>query len=167
MTEPAGGRPDATALLEAMRAGRRTALDVVGEHLDRLEAVQPALNAATAILRDQALAEAAAPRPGPLSGLPVSVKETCGLAGHEITAGSLRMPPRPRAEEPAAVARLRRAGAIVVARSNVPEFAMAGETYNPPYGRTENPLAPGRTAGGCCTTPGTRRRSTTLALSTN
>lgn len=139
---------DATALLGAMAAGRLTAAAVVSAHLDRLEAAQPRLNAATAILREQAMAEAAAPRPGPLSGLPISVKETCGLAGAEITAGSLRMPPRGCPEEPAAVARLRRAGAIVVARSNVPEFAMAGETDNPRYGRTENPLAPGRTCGG-------------------
>jgi len=141
-------RPDAVALVSAIRAGRVTAEQVVREHLDRLEAAQGALNAATRIFRAEALSEARTPRPGPLSGLPVSVKETFGIAGETITAGSLRMPPVECPEDAEAVQRLRRAGAIIVARSNVPEFAMAGETENPRYGRTLNPIDPARTCGG-------------------
>lgn len=131
-----------------MENGRISAEEVVSAHLDRLAASHRVLNAATHVFREEALAEARSPRPGPLSGLPVSVKETFGLAGHSVTAGSLRMRELPCESDAAAVRRLRDAGAIIVARSNVPEFAMAGETDNPRYGVTRNPLDPARTCGG-------------------
>lgn len=140
--------PDATELLRQMRAGERSAESVVAEHLDRIERTQPSLNAAAAVLRDEALAEARAPRPGPLSGLPISVKETFGIAGHKVTAGSNRMQPWYHDKDSAVVHALREAGAIVVARSNVPELAMAGETDNLRFGRTNNALDPTRAAGG-------------------
>ncbi len=140
--------PDATELLRQLRGGERSPVEVVREQLDRLESIQPKLNAATQIFRERALEEAQAPRPGPLSGLPVTVKETYGLAGETITAGSLRMPPIPCAADAVVVQKLRAAGAIVLARSNVPEFAMTAETTNPRYGRTNNALDPARVAGG-------------------
>lgn len=140
--------PDATGLLEGLRSGRWTQEEVVAGHITRLQQTQSTLNAAVHIFADEALARAREPRSGALGGLPVSVKETFGLAGHRVTAGSLRMPPVESAADAEAVARLRDAGAIVVARSNVPEFAMAGETDNPRYGMTRNPLDTGRTCGG-------------------
>lgn len=142
------GFPDAVDLIEAMARGRITAEQVVAAHLDRLETGHAVLNAAVHVFRDQALAEARCPRPGPLSGLPISIKETFGIAGQAITAGSLRMPPVECREDAVAVKRLRDAGAIVVARGNVPEFAMSGETENLRYGRTCNPIDPRRTCGG-------------------
>lgn len=145
---PSLGRPDATALLASIREGRITAEQVVREHLDRLESRHGTLNAATRIFRNEALSAARNPNPGPLSGLPVSVKETFAIAGQTITAGSLRMSAVECREDAEAVRYLREAGAIVVARSNVPEFAMAGETDNLRYGRTVNPLDPERTCGG-------------------
>ncbi len=141
-------RLDAVGLVSAIRDGRVTAEQVVGEHLDRLEAAQHTLNAATRIFRAEALSEARNPRPGPLSGLPISIKETFGIAGETVTAGSLRMPAMECREDAEAVRLLREAGAIIVARSNVPEFAMAGETENLRYGRTLNPIDPERTCGG-------------------
>lgn len=140
--------PDATETLRQLQMGETDAETVVLSYLDRLEASQPQLNAATQIFREQALAEARRPRPGPLSGLPISVKETLGLAGQAITAGSLRMPPRPCANDPVIVQRVRAAGAIVIARSNVPELAMTGESSNPRFGRTNNRLDQTRSAGG-------------------
>jgi Asp-tRNA(Asn)/Glu-tRNA(Gln) amidotransferase A subunit family amidase len=131
-----------------MARGERSAREVMEEHLRRLRQCNPSLNAALAIFADQALAEAGAPRPGPLSGLPISVKETFGLAGSTITAGSMRMPPVMAESDAEAVARLKAAGAIVLARANVPEFVMAGETENPRYGRTNNPWDLARTCGG-------------------
>lgn len=131
-----------------MRSGERTALEVVTEHLDRTEAQQARLNATTAILRDEALAQARSPRPGPLSGLPVSLKETFALAGHEVTAGSLRRPPVKHDADAPVVRRLREAGAIVFARSTVPEFVMTGETRSLRWGVTNNPIDPKRTCGG-------------------
>ncbi|MGD8976971.1 MAG: amidase [Gammaproteobacteria bacterium] len=148
MDEPSRRIPDATALIESMARGERSPPQVVDEHLERLGRLNPRLNAALDVFGEQALAEAGSPRPGPLSGLPISVKETFGLSGQSITAGSLRMPPVTARRDAEAVARLKAAGAIVIARANVPEFVMAGETENPRYGRTNNPWAEDRTCGG-------------------
>lgn len=145
--------PDAVALLAALRDGALTAEQLVGQHLHRLADTQPHLNAATAIFHDEALAHArqldrAGDRSLPLFGLPMSVKETFGLAGAQVTAGSRRMAPEHHAHDAEIVRRLKAAGAVVIARSNVPELAMTAESTNPRYGRTSNPLAPDRVAGG-------------------
>ena len=68
-------RPDATELLRQMESGERTAVSIVAEHIERLEANHLRLNAAVHVCKDEALAEAKNPRPGPLSGLPISIKE--------------------------------------------------------------------------------------------
>jgi Asp-tRNA(Asn)/Glu-tRNA(Gln) amidotransferase A subunit family amidase len=145
--------PDAVALLAALRTDALTAEQLVDQHLQRLAATQPHLNAATAIFHDAALAEArrldsTGDTALPLFGLPISVKETFGLAGAQVTAGSRRMTPEHHAHDAEIVRRLKAAGAIVIARSNVPELAMTAESTNPRYGRTNNPLAPDRVAGG-------------------
>jgi Asp-tRNA(Asn)/Glu-tRNA(Gln) amidotransferase A subunit family amidase len=140
--------PDATALRQQMEAGERTAVSVVTEYLDRLEANHGRLNAATKVFWERALEEARQPRPGPLSGIPISVKETFGMAGETITVGSQRRVPTYCQEDSTIVQRLRQAGAIIIARSNIPEMALAGESENPLYGRTNNPLDPERTCGG-------------------
>lgn len=140
--------PDATALLAELRAGRLDAAGLIAQHLERLAAVQPTINAAVQVFDEAARAAAASPRPGVLSGLPVSIKETFDLAGCRITAGSRVMTPIESAGDAVTVQRLKDAGAIVLARGNVPEFAMAAETENPRYGRSANPLAPDRTCGG-------------------
>ncbi len=140
--------PDATELLRQMQSGERTAVSIVEEHLQRLEANHLRLNAAVHVFKDEALAEAKNPQPGPLSGLPISIKETFAIGGQSVTAGSQRMPPIHWQQDAPVVRRLREAGAIILARSNVPEFAMAGETENFIYGRTNNPLDESRTAGG-------------------
>lgn len=140
--------PDATALLGEIADGRRPAEAIVREHLSRLNAEHGRLNAAVKVFEARALDEAHAPRPGVLSGLPISVKETIGVQGETITAGSRRMIPIPCGDDSAVVRRLRDAGGVIVARSNVPELALAGETENPLYGRTRNPLNPARTCGG-------------------
>ncbi|MCG2586868.1 amidase [Massilia sp. TS11] len=139
---------DASAILEQLRSGALSPSALMAQQLDRLRAAQARLNACTAIFDEDALRQAAEPHSGPLAGLPVSVKETFGLAGASITAGSLRMQPIACSADAAVVARLRAAGAIISARSNVPEFAMTGETSNPRYGITANPLDPARVAGG-------------------
>ncbi|UGQ45320.1 amidase [Massilia endophytica] len=140
--------PDASAYLERMRAGQLTASALLEQQLGQLQLSQPKLNACTTILDEIARRQAFERRPGPLCGLPVTVKETFALAGTSITAGSLRMRPQQQGSDAAVVRRLRDAGAIIVARSNIPEFAMTGETSNPRFGRTNNPLDPERVAGG-------------------
>ncbi|MDX1523449.1 MAG: amidase, partial [Anaerolineae bacterium] len=139
---------DGTTLLAQMKSGERTALSIMEEYIARLEKEQVRINAAVHVFKEEALAAARHPRPGPLSGLPISVKETIGIAGEAITAGSQRMVPQMPEEDAPVVRRLREAGAIILARSNVPEFAMAGETENLLYGRTNNPLDASRTCGG-------------------
>ena len=145
--------PDAVGLLAALRQGTLTAEQLVQAQLARLDQVQPQINGATHIFHQQALAQArlldaAGDKSLPLFGLPCSVKETFGLAGEPLTAGSLRMEPEVPTEDAQIVRRLKEAGAIVIARSNVPEFAMTAESTNPRYGRTRNPLDVDRVAGG-------------------
>lgn len=110
---------DASELLRQMRSGERSSKDIVHAHLDRIEREQPKLNAATQVFRDEALAEAHNPTPGPLSGLPITLKETFGIEGCEVTIGSRRMRPIQCTEDSEPVKKLRAAGAIVIARSNV------------------------------------------------
>ena len=141
-------RPSPTEWLRRLSAGEIDAPTLVRTHLDQIEASQPRLNAATQILREQALEQARTPRPGPLSGLPITLKETYALAGEQVTIGSARMPPIACAEDAPVVQKLRAAGAIVVARSNVPEFVMNAETNNLRFGRSNNPIDPRRTCGG-------------------
>ncbi|MBA5635941.1 amidase [Duganella sp. LX20W] len=145
--------PDATSLLSAMRLGTLSAEQVVRQHLERLARTQGKINGATHIFTEQALAEARElDRHGnkdlPLFGLPCSVKETFCMAGQDVTAGSMRMQPEHHLQDAEVVRRLRQAGAVIIARSNIPEFAMTGESTNLRFGRTNNPLDVDRVAGG-------------------
>lgn len=107
------------------------------------------------LFREQALAQAteqdAAPRPGPLAGVPVSVKDLFDVAGSVTTAGSVVLRDTPAALRDApVVARLRAAGAIILGTNNMTEFAMGGVGINPHYGTPLNPWdrANGRIPGG-------------------
>ncbi len=145
--------PDATALLADLRRGVLSVAGLVESHLARIQRTQPQMNAATQIFREKAITQARqldqfGNRTLPLFGLPCSVKETFGLAGQQVTAGSLRMEPVAHTEDAEIVRRLKAAGAVVIARSNVPEFAMTAESSNPRFGRTSNPLDLSRVAGG-------------------
>ncbi|MBV9006932.1 MAG: amidase [Solirubrobacterales bacterium] len=85
---------------------------------------------------------------GPLLGLPVTIKDSIDVAGLPCTGGSLaRARHRPAADATVA-ARLRQAGAIILAKTNVPEYSSAYETDNLVHGRTDHPLDPERTPGG-------------------
>lgn len=139
---------DAVATLARLRAGRCTATDLVVEHLQRLRAQHDRLNAAVRLDDAAALTAALRVGDGPLAGLPVSIKETFAVAGQPLTAGSLRRPMTVPDADATIVERLRAAGAIVLARSNVPELVMTGETSNPRFGRTCNFIDASRTAGG-------------------
>lgn len=139
---------DATALAESIATGDLSAEGLVHRHLDRLDRFAPTLNAAVQVFRTDALDRAARPLDGPLAGIPVSVKETFGIAGEDVTAGSLRAPASTAPADAAVVQRLEAAGAIVLARGNVPEFAMTHDTANLRYGASRNPLNPDRSPGG-------------------
>src|SRR5262249_9105696 len=124
--------------------------------LDRIERVNPALNAVTAMCVDRAKAEAkeaeAAVRRGDrlglLHGLPIGVKDLNETEGLRTTWGSPIYADYVPKKDEAMVASVRGAGGIVVGKTNVPEFGAGANTNNPVYGPTGNPFDPKRICGG-------------------
>ena len=146
----------ATEALAALRARRISAVELVKLQLDRIERLNPRINAIVNPLRESALARAreidarrkgAAPA-GALAGLPVTIKDTFEIAGVRTTAGFEPLKNHVPQEDAAAVARLREAGAIFLGNTNTPPLASDWQTNNPIYGRTNNPWDVERTPGG-------------------
>lgn len=146
----------ARGLAAEIAAGERAATDCVGAAIARIEAVNRELNAVVCKRYEAAREEArdvdrrrARGEPlGPLAGVPIAVKECLDVVGTPSTFG---LPARRghRAErDDDVVASLRRAGAIVVAKTNVSQVLMFTESDNPLYGRTQNPWDHDRTPGG-------------------
>jgi amidase len=120
----------------------------VADALERIEARNAELNAIVVLDDERALAEAVSPRPGPLSGLPFTVKEAIATAGLPGCEGSrLRAVETPSVDAPV-VARLREAGAILVGKTNVSELCAHPDTSNLLYGATRNPVDPSRSPCG-------------------
>ncbi|MEQ9638786.1 MAG: amidase [Alphaproteobacteria bacterium] len=140
----------------AVRDGEASAVDVTEAHLDRLQQVNPAINAVTVTLADEALAAAkavdkarAAGEPlGPLAGVPVTIKENTDQAGQATTNGLPALANHMALEDAPSVANLRKAGAVIIGRTNTPEFSVRWHTDNPLRGATRNPWDPSRVAGG-------------------
>ncbi len=134
------------------RSGALSSVELIEAHLDRIEVVNPHYNAFTMVLADQARASARRAdqglKMGPLHGVPVTVKDSFDVAGLPTRLGSYFAPDAPAAEDSAVVARLRRAGAIILGKTNTPEFAGSYETDNYLTGRTNNPWNVERTPGG-------------------
>ncbi len=131
-------------------------VELVRASRERIEALNPTLNAVTATCNERAEAEAqAAERAiargealGPLHGLPVGIKDTQITEGLRTTFGSPLYADNVPAADERMVAAIRRAGAIVVGKTNVPEFGAGANTTNPVYGPTGNPFEPSRICGG-------------------
>lgn len=152
---PAPAQPSATEWLRRLDRREVSSRELVESYLARIESVNAVLNAAVALDPEGAVAAAAAADEarsrgirGPLLGLPVTVKDSLEVAGLVSTGGSLARRGHVPARDATAVARLREAGAIVLAKTNAPEYSCAYETDNLVYGRTSNPHDPARTAGG-------------------
>ncbi|MGI5131702.1 amidase [Pseudonocardia sp. CA-107938] len=147
---------DATGLAELIATRQASAVEVVQAHLDRIDAVNPTINAVVTVLADQALAGAevadravAAGEPlGPFHGVPFTIKDSLDVAGTVTTRGSTLFRDRVPATDATAVARLRAAGALPLARTNLPEFSYWTETDNLLVGRSNNPWDLDRTPGG-------------------
>lgn len=147
---------DATETARRVRAGEVSPVELVADTYRAITAIDPLINAFTVLREDAAMDEAReAERAvahgddlGPLHGVPVSVKDVMWLAGVPAADGSpvLRdfVPPT----DAVAVRRLREAGAIVVGKTNNPEFCAGGYTDNRLYGLTRNPWDLTRTPGG-------------------
>ncbi len=142
-------------LARRLRDGEVSPTQVVDAYLERIERLNPELNQVITVLGDEARAEATvrerdAPADrGPLWGVPMGIKDVIDVAGCPTTAGSKvlgRETPAPVDAE--VVARLRRAGAIVVAKLNTHEFAFGAMTTSPWPGAARNPWDPTRICGG-------------------
>ena len=157
--EPGEGqawRLSAVEMAQGFAAGRLSPIDVLGSVIARLAEVNPALNAAVLVdgdgARQQAEASARRWRDGcplsPLDGVPVTVKDNIPVRGLRATWGSLLFAEHVAEADEIAVARLREAGAVIWAKTNTPELAMAGTTENRIFGVTRNPWDTTRIPGG-------------------
>ena len=147
----------AVDLARLIRARRVSAREVMAAHLSRISRVNPTLNAIVAKLDDDkclALADAADRRTsrggtlGPLHGLPIAFKDLQPAVGFPFTRGSPIYRNDMPVEDSVLVERLRKAGALAIGKTNVPEFGFGSQTYNNVYGTTVNPYDPTKTAGG-------------------
>ena len=146
----------ATALADGIRAGAVRSRDAVQSCLARVQAVDPGLHAAVEVLEREALAAAdaadAAVRRGevlgPLHGVPVTVKVNVDQAGCATTNGVVAFRDLVAREDSPVVANLRRAGAVIIGRTNTPAFSFRWFTENDLHGRTLNPWSMAHTPGG-------------------
>ena len=147
----------ARELARQIRDKKISSREVMAAHLAQINRLNPRLNAivdrldddrclALADQADRALARGDAT--GPLHGLPTAFKDLEPAAGFRWTKGSPVYKDVVAAEDSAIVERIRRAGAIPIGKTNVPEFGMGSHTYNNVYGTTRNPYDLTKTAGG-------------------
>ena len=146
----------ARALAARIARGELSARDAVEAHIARIEEVNPALNAVVWKRYDEARAEArevdrrraAGQAPGPLAGVPITIKECLDLAGSPSTFGVTGRRDHRAERDSIYVARLRAAGAIILGKTNVAQSLIFLESDNPLYGRSNHPTEPARSPGG-------------------
>jgi amidase len=165
-TMPGGAIPDdlvftsAKRLAAMIRTKKVSSTEVVKAYLARIDAVNPKTHAVVQLCRERALAEAAncdkllarGELKGLLHGVPCTIKDSFDTAGVISTLGSLGRKDFVPTEDATVVARVRKAGAILLGKTNTPEFTLSRFTENYVYGRTYNPYklthSPGGSSGG-------------------
>src|SRR5262249_49636367 len=147
----------ARALADAIRARQVSCVEVMTAYLDHIERINPLVNAIVALRdRNDLLAEAKekdtqiahGEATGPLHGLPFPVKDLFPVEGMRTTSGSLVLKDFIAPADSLMVTRLRKAGAIIIGKTNTPEFGLGSHTYNAVYGPTRNAYDQSRSAGG-------------------
>ncbi len=148
--------------LTALEARRRIGLkqlspsELLASCLGRIDKTNAAVNAVVAWDADAALRQARAVEAalqagdalGPLAGLPIGIKDLQATAGLTTTSGSLLFKGHVPSEDEYSVANVRRAGGVILAKTNTPEFGAGSNTRNRVYGATGNPFAPDKTSAG-------------------
>lgn len=145
-----------TAIAQAVRDRKISALEVTEAHLDRAETVNPRINAIVDAFPDEALEAARqidarigqGDDPGPLCGVPVTIKVNVDQQGHATTNGLKLQEHLIALQDSPVVANLRKAGAVIVGRTNTPAFSLRWFTRNDLHGQTLNPRDPAITPGG-------------------
>ena len=146
----------AVDIARQVRTGARTARDVVEEHLAAIDGRERELHAFNLVLAEEARAGAdevdgrvaAGDDPGPLAGVPVALKDNLCTRGIPTTCSSRILEGWRPPYDATVVTRLREAGAVVVGKTNMDEFAMGSSTENSAFGPTRNPHDPTRVPGG-------------------
>lgn len=145
-----------TEMARLIRTRQLSAREVMVAHVERIQRVNPGVNAIVTLTAEQAIKDAKraderqahGEQPGPLHGLPVAHKDLIETKGIRTTFGSTLFADYVPAEDAIIVERLRRAGAITVGKTNTPEFGAGSQTFNRLFGATLNPYGTAKTCGG-------------------
>ncbi|WP_299946650.1 amidase [uncultured Ruegeria sp.] len=146
-------KASAKDILDDLSNRRFSAAELMRATLDRIAAVNGDVNAIVAMkdedtLMAKARAADASPPRGSLHGLPIAVKDLVNVAGIASTQGSPLFKDHVPQSDDLLAARLRAAGAILIGKTNTPEFGLGSHTFNPVYGATRNPYDPTKSCGG-------------------
>lgn len=146
----------AVELAVALRDKKMSAREAMAAHLQQIERVNPQVNAIVTLVAEQAMRQAARAdemraqnKPvGPLHGLPVAVKDLQDTAGIRTTYGSRIFKDHVPEHDALIVERVKRAGGILLGKTNTPEFGAGSQTFNEVFGATKNPYDLTKTCGG-------------------
>ncbi len=143
-------------LAPRLRGREISPVEITQDCLRRIETLNPGLNAFITVTAESALAEARAAEAeiqrgewrGPLHGVPIAIKDLIDTAGTRTTSGSALHEKRIPTEDAEVVRRLRQAGALIIGKNNLHEFAYGGSSLVSHFGEVHNPWDVGRIAGG-------------------
>jgi amidase len=146
----------ATTLADMIRSGASTSREIIEAHLERIEAVNPLVNAVVEVRPDEVRREADAADAavkaggplGPLHGVPFTIKINIDVAGYASSEGTVALKDFMASEDAPTVERMRASGAVALARTNMPDLGLRMNTVSELYGATHNPWRRGLTAGG-------------------